>query len=89
MVNLEKVREMFPDDKISYASISIEELSEIMENVDVSFEIDRDTLDYYYSIEIADLVESNVSDETLQKMADKGWSFDASGTELIIYLKNE
>lgn len=65
-------------------SISISEFVKISLCVKPALEIDRNTLDYYYKINIEDLINSNLPNEEYQSLKEQGWYVD--NDSILLYL---
>lgn len=87
-MDLEKIKAIIGDNTLSYAKISSFDVANIMEHVNVKLYMDDATLDYYYGININDLVSSDIVENDIENLKKQGWSFSDDNTKLIIYLTN-
>lgn len=66
--------------------LSASDLVDIKEFVNVSLEIDRKTFDYYYKIDIDELLKSEMPTEEFNKLKNQGWSIFED--KVILFLKS-
>ena len=59
-------------------------LANIVKFANVSLEIENDSLDYYYEVDIDELVESEMPEEEYKVMKDQGWGI--KGNKIIIFI---
>lgn len=64
--------------------ISAAALANIVKFVNVSLQMDGDTLDYYYEVDIDELVESEMPQAEFTVMKDQGWGI--KNNKLLIYI---
>lgn len=64
--------------------ISAAALASIIKFANVSLEMDSDTLDYYYEVDIDELIGSEMPEEEYKVMKDQGWSIKKN--KLLIYI---
>ena len=86
MMRREDLNNALGDNTIQKHKISAAEISNIMTYTNVSLEIDRTTLDYYYSINVADLLDSDMPIADLDDLKKQGWAFTEDKKNLIIYI---
>ena len=67
-------------------SVSAAEISNIMRYADVSLEMDRDSLDLFYSITVDELLSSDMPLSDLDDMKKQGWSFTEDKRHIIVYI---
>ena len=65
--------------------ISAAALANITKFASVSLQMDGDTLDYYYEVDIDELVKSEIPEEEFNVMKEQGWSVKEG--KIIIYIK--
>lgn len=82
----EELEKLFGDNKLTYISFKAASLVNIMNFVSVLLQIDDETLDYYYEIDVNELLESDLPKEEYNVMKDQGWSFNKDRDKLIINL---
>ena len=68
--------------------VSLAELANIMPIVEVNLEMDKHSLDYYYQIDVNELLESKMTKEEVEMLKEQGWSFNDDKTKIILFLKN-
>lgn len=64
--------------------ISAAALANIVRFANVSLQMDGDTLDYYYEVDIDELVESEMPQAEFTVMKDQGWGI--KNNKLLIYI---
>jgi hypothetical protein len=64
--------------------ISAAALANIVKFANVSLQMDSDTLDYYYEVDIDELVESEMPQAEFTVMKDQGWGI--KNNKLLIYI---
>ena len=64
--------------------ISAAALANIVKFANVSLQMDGDTLDYYYEVDIDELVESEMPQAEFTVMKDQGWGI--KNNKLLIYI---
>jgi len=87
-MTLDKLKETLKDNKASYSSIETKDLYNIFGFVTVNLQMDNKTLDYYYEINVNELLDSDIPNEELETMRKQGWAFSDNGKYLVLYLKN-
>ena len=85
-MDLENLKEALDGNELGVHHVSAAEVSNIMSYVNVSLEMDRTTLDYYYSIDVKSLLSSEMPISDLDDLKKEGWAFSKDGKELIVYL---
>lgn len=87
-MTLDKLKETLKDNKASYSSIETKDLYNIFGFVTVNLQMDNKTLDYYYEINVNELLDSDMPNEELETMRKQGWAFSDNEKYLVLYLKN-
>ena len=87
-MTLEELKEILGENTLSYSKVSLAELANIMPIVEVNLEMDKHSLDYYYQIDVNELLESKMTKEEVEMLKEQGWSFDDDKTKIILFLKN-
>lgn len=64
--------------------ISAAALANITKFATVSLQMDSDTLDYYYEVDIDELIESEMPQDEFEVMKNQGWS--VKGEKIIIFI---
>lgn len=87
-MSLEELKNALDSNTLSYSLINASALANIMRFVDARLQIDKHTFDYYYEIDVNDLLKSDMPKEEIETLKKQGWSFDNDKKSLILYLKN-
>ena len=87
-MSLQEIEEIFGSNVLSYNKVSMAQLANINKFVEVSLKMDYHSLDYYYEIDIEELVNSPIPKDELEVMRDQGWSLSDDKKHLILFLKN-
>ena len=87
-MTLEELKEILGENTLSYSKVSLAELANIMPIVEVNLEMDKHSLDYYYQIDVNELLESKMTKEEVEMLKEQGWSFNDDKTKIILFLKN-
>lgn len=85
-MNLGELETALKDNTLSSSSVSLPALANIRKFVDVKLLMDKRTLDYYYEINVDDLLKSEMPIEELETLKKQGWSFSESKETLILFL---
>ena len=64
--------------------ISAAALANIVKFANVSLQMDSDTLDYYYEVNIDELVGSEMPEEEYKVMKDQGWTIKGNYLNILI-----
>ena len=83
----EDFKSAIEDNKVIARHVTTAEVAKITPYAHVNLEIDSGSLDYYYSINLEELLDSDISGDTLDEIKDQGWAFDEKKENIIIYLK--
>lgn len=79
-----KLREIFKNNTLNEkGKITSSAIVNIGTFAKVNIKMDRKTFDYYYEVNINDLVKSNMPNEEYEVMKNQGWSID--GDNLVLY----
>lgn len=87
-MTLDKLREALKDNKISYSSVETKELYNLFMFTTVNLQMDMKSLDYYYIMDVEELVNSDMPEDELETLKNQGWAFTEDGKNLVLYLKN-
>lgn len=87
-MSLDELKNSLDGNTLSFYSVSFSALANIMKFVDVKLLMDKHTFDYYYEINVDDLLKSNLPTEELETLKNQGWAFSENNKSLILYLKN-
>ena len=85
-MTLDQLKNAIGENKVSAHAISAAEISNIMTYVNASLEMDRGTLDYYYSINVDDLLASDMPISDLDDLKSQGWAFTEDDKYIILYI---
>ena len=85
-MTIEELKQYLGDNKPSYSKVSMAELANIMIFVNVCLKMNEKTLDYYYSINVDELLKSKMPTTELDTLKDDGWSLSDDESELFLYL---
>ena len=87
-VSLDELKGILGDNKVSYSSIGLTSLANISRFVNVRLQMDNKSLDYYYEMDVDELLKSHMPSDELEVLKEQGWSFSDDNKMLILYLKN-
>jgi hypothetical protein len=85
-MTLGELKNALGDNNTTKYQISAAELYNIQVYVNPSLEMDRGTLDYYYSIDVNELLASNMPVEDLDDLKKQGWSLTENDKNLVLYI---
>jgi hypothetical protein len=85
-MSIDDLKNALGDNKITKNHISAAEISNIMGYTSVSLEMDRSSLDYYYSINVQSLLDSDMPVSDLDDLKKQGWAFAEDDKYLILYI---
>jgi len=81
----EELKELFKDNKLSSSKkISAAALANIMKFAMVNLQLDDKTLDYYYEVDIDELLESEMPDEEYDVMKEQGWALNKNNLNILL-----
>lgn len=84
-MTLDDLNNAVGENKIEFRKIGAPEISNIMEYVNVELEMDKKSLDYYYSINVDELLKSDMPLNDLDDLKEEGWAFDENRKNIVIY----
>lgn len=87
-MTLGELKEALKGNKIAYSSVSTAELANIYKFVDVDLQMDSQAQDYYYEINVDELLNSDFPSTELETLKKQGWAFSDDNNFLIVYLKS-
>jgi hypothetical protein len=82
----EELNDIIGGNKVTANHIAASKIANITPYAHVNLEIDSSTLDYYYSINVEELLDSEITESVLKEMAEEGWAFDENKDNIIIFL---
>jgi hypothetical protein len=81
----EELKELFKDNKLSDSKkISAAALANIMKFAMVNLRMDDKTLDYYYEVDIDELLESEMPNEEYGIMKEQGWTLNENNLNILL-----
>lgn len=83
---LEDLKNALKDNELTTTQIPATAVGNIMRYADVQIMMDRTTMEYYYVIDVDELLESDMPKENLDDLKEEGWSFSEDGKRIILYL---
>lgn len=86
MIDLAQIENIFSDNKISTGSVKIAFLITIGEYVPYTLKIDENNLEYFYSINVNDMLYSPHIEEIIYLLKDDGWALTEDKQELVKYV---
>ena len=86
MVTQEYIDKTVGQNKAAIGKVPTMDLSAINDLVKVILKMDRQSLDYYYSISVQDALDSKLDLECLERLAANGWSLSDDKSEIIKYI---
>ena len=89
MIDLAQIENIFSENKISTGSVKIAFLITIGEYVPYTLKIDENNLEYFYSINVNDMLYSPHIEEIIYLLKDDGWALTEDKEELIKYVEYE
>ena len=84
----EEFKSAIEDNDVIARHMTTAEVARMTPYVHVNLDIDSATLDYYYSISMEELLDSDIPDDVLDELKDQGWAFDEKKENIIIFLKS-
>ena len=75
------------DNEVIKRHVPMTEVAELTRYVNVNIEMDGGTLDYYYRINVDDLLNSDMPESLLDELGEQGWAYDEKRENLIIFLE--
>lgn len=81
----EELKELFKDNKLSDSKkISAAALANIMKFAMVNLRMDDKTLDYYYEVDIDELLESEMPNDEYGIMKEQGWTLNENNLNILL-----
>ena len=74
------------DNEVTTRHVTTAEVANLMMYVQVNLELDRGTLEHYYSINVDELLDSQMPVSDLDDLKNQGWAYDETRENLIIFL---
>lgn len=85
-MNLDDLKDTLSSNTLYYGSISSSAMINIMKFVNVKLLMDERTFEYYYEIDVDELLKSDFPKEELETLKNQGWSFSKNRDKLILFL---
>lgn len=86
-MTFEELKEALKGNEISYSSISTAELANIYQFVECKLQMDYQSLDYFYEIDVENMINSDFPSSELETLKNQGWAFTNDDKKIILYLK--
>lgn len=74
------------ENRVTSRHMTTAEVTNLMMYVQVNLELDRGTLEHYYSINVDELLDSQMPVSDLDDIKSQGWAYDETRDNIIIYL---
>lgn len=87
-MSIDELTNVVGENKLGFRKIGAAEISNIMTYVNVSLEMDDKTLDYYYNINVKELLNSDMPLNDLDDLKEEGWAFDETKRNLRIFISH-
>ena len=87
-MSIDELTNAVGENKLEFRKIGAAEISNIMTYVNVSLEMDDKTLDYYYNINVKELLNSDMPLNDLDDLKEEGWAFDETKRNLRIFISH-
>jgi len=75
------------NNELTFSSVKFTELNNIIQYVNVKLNMDSISFDYFYEIDVGDLLHSKMPSADLDDLKREGWSFNNTKDKIILYLK--
>jgi hypothetical protein len=85
-MTIEELNSAIDDNQVTIRHITTAEIFNIMMYVHVNLELDKGTLEHYYSINVEELLNSKMPVLELDELKEQGWAYDKNRENIIIYL---
>ena len=72
--------------KVTTRHVTTAQVANLMMYVNVNLELNRDTLEQYYRIDVNELLNSQMPVSDLDDLKEQGWAYDETRDNLIILL---
>jgi hypothetical protein len=86
-MSLEELKNTLGNNTLSSFYIGASALANLMKFVDVKLQMDRNTFDYYYEMDVGELLKSKLPKEELETLKNQGWSFSKDEKKLILFFE--
>ena len=74
------------ENRVMSRHMTTAEVANLMMYVQVNLELDKGTLEHYYSINVDELLDSQMPVSDLDDLKNQGWAYDETRDNIIIYL---
>ena len=85
-MTIDELNEAIGGNEVTTRHVTTAEVINLMMYVKVNLEMDRGTLEHYYSINVEELLNSQMPVSDLDDLKGQGWAFDKERKNIIIYL---
>lgn len=84
-MSIEELDNAIGQNKVSTGKITASDVANIMDYVNMSLELDRNTLCNYYRINVKELLDSEMPVSDLETLKSQGWAYDTDKESVILY----
>lgn len=84
-MDLAELKEALSSNEVSKGYLSASEIKDIINKVRLDMKIDPISLEYFYEIDVEEVLASDMGEDSLEALRKEGWSFSKDGTKLILY----
>lgn len=81
-MKIDELKELIKNGKKTNATLPLIQLEQLKKVADVTFEINRETNDYFYKVNLNDLVDKEFKQELL---TDNKWELSDNGEEIYLF----
>lgn len=81
-MKIDELKELIKNGKKTNATLPLVQLEQLKKVADVTFEINRETNDYFYKVNLNDLVDKEFKQELL---TDNKWELSDDGEEIYLF----
>ena len=83
---LEDLKNALKDNELTTTQVHFTAVNNITKYVTLSLMMDRTTMEYYYEIDVDELLNSDMPNDDSEDLKEEGWSFSEDGKKIILYL---
>jgi len=85
-MTIDELNKAIRENEVTTRHVTTAEVINLMMYVRVNLEMDRETLEHYYSINVEELLNSQMPTSDLDDIKNQGWAFDKEKKNIIIFL---
>lgn len=78
-----QIKQLFNNNTSHNEEIELSDIVELAQKVKIENKIDKDKLNYYYSIDVLDLAKSKIEDDAIYNMVNKGWTLSQDKLKIV------